>query len=216
MKQDTRKLMSTQAFLEATADKAGPQAATPMLRTFADERAKYLLNHDEIKNLPTEPVWVAASSSPFRAIVPVDQFPPLESTVVINEVMSSNAGTSKDSTGKVADWIELKNEGAQAVSLGGMYLTDDLGHARKWKFPEDATIDPGGYLLIWADGTKKKDDALHANFKLSKEGETLALVSEQGVIATLSFPALSEDQSYGSAGGELKVLKPSPGIPNEG
>ena len=74
----------------------------------------------------------------------------------------------------------------------------------------------GDYRTQRADGTKKKDDALHANFKLSKEGETLALVSEQGVIATLSFPALSEDQSYGSAGGELKVLKPSPGIPNEG
>ena len=216
VKLDTRKLMSTQAFLEATADKAGTQTATPMLRTFADERSKYLLNHDAIKNLPTEPVLVAASSSPFRAIVPVDQFSPLESTVMINEVMSSNASASKDSGGAAADWIELKNEGSQAVSLGGMYLTDDLGHARKWKFPEGATIDPGGYLLIWADGAKKKDDALHANFKLSKEGESLALVSDQGVIATLSFPALSENQSYGRAGGELKVLKPSPGKPNEG
>ena len=91
VKQDTRKLMSTQAFLEATADEAGKQGATPMLRTFADERAKYLLNYDEIKNLPIEPVLVAPSSSPFRAIVSVDQFSPLKSTVTINEVMASVA-----------------------------------------------------------------------------------------------------------------------------
>ena len=98
-----------------------------------------------------------------------------------------------------------------------MYLTDDMGHARKWKFPEDATIAPGGYLLIWADGSQESRwQPLHANFKLSRDGETLALVSEQGVIATLSFPALSENQSYGRAAGELKVLKPSPGKPNEG
>jgi hypothetical protein len=216
VKQDTRKLMSTEAFLEATANEAGKQVATPMLRTFADERAKYLLNHDEIKDLPTEPVVVAASSSPFRAIIPVDQFSPLKSTISINEVMSSGVSANKASKGEAADWIELINEGPMAVSLGGMYLTDDLGHARKWKFPKDATIAAGGYLLVWADGTKKHDESLHTNFKLSKEGETLALVSEGGVIAELSFPALSEGQSYGSAGGELKVLKPSPGQPNGG
>ena len=216
MKQDTRKLMTTQAFLEATADEAGKEGSIPMLRTFADERAKYLLNHDEIKNLPTEPVLVAASSSPFRAIVPVDQFSPLTSMVTINEVMASGANANEDSKNQVADWIELKNAGTQAVSLGGMYLTDDMRHARKWKFPEDTTIAPGGFLLVWADGSNKADDSLHANFKLSKEGEALALVSERGVVATLSFPALSQGQSYGSDGGELKVLKPSPGQPNEG
>jgi hypothetical protein len=216
VRQDTRKLMTTQAFLEATADKAGEQGATPMLRTFADERAKYLLNHDEIKDLPTEPVLVTAGSSPFRAVVSVDQFSPLKSNVTINEVMASGANANEGSKNAVADWIELKNEGAQEVSLRGMYLTDDMGHARKWKFPDDATIAPGGFLLVWADGSNKVGDSLHANFKLSKEGEALALVSERGVVATLSFPALSEGQSYGIVGGELKVLKPSPGQSNDG
>ena len=215
VKQDTRKLMSTQAFFEATADKAGEPNATPMLRTFADERAKYLLNHDEIKRLPTEPVVVAASSSPFRAIVPVDKLSRQESTVTISEVMSSNVSASKNSKGEFEDWIELHNRGTEAVNLGGMYLTDDLGHARKWKCPDDVTIAPGGYLLIWADGNNNSDDGLHTSFKLSKEGETLALVSEQGVVAILAFPALSDDQSYGLVDGELQILKPSPAQPNE-
>ncbi|MDA7874240.1 lamin tail domain-containing protein, partial [Rhodopirellula sp.] len=216
VKQDTRKLTSTQAFLEATAAKAGEANATPMLRTFADERVKYLLNHDEIKKLPTEPVVVAPSASAFRAIVPVDKLSRQESTVMISEVMASNVSGSKNSKGEFEDWIELHNKGTEAVNLEGMYLTDDMEHARKWQFPDDVTIAPGGYLLIWADGKKSIDDGLHTNFKLSKEGETLALVSEQGVVAILAFPALLDDQSYGIVGGELRVLKPSPAQQNEG
>ena len=162
-----------------------------------------------------EPVSVVASSSPFRAIVPVAKFASLDSPISINEVMASGTSQGKDAGGETADWIELKNNGTKAISLEGMYLTDELGHARKWKFPGDATLPPGGYLVVWADGTKKSDGGLHANFKLSKEGETLALVSEQGVLATLSFPSLSVGQSYGRAGGELKLLEPSRGRPNE-
>ena len=105
----------------------------------------------------------------------------------INEVMASGANASEDSRNQVADWIELKNAGTQAVSLGGMYLTDDMRHARKWKFPEDTTIAPGGFLLVWADGSNKADDSLHANFKLSKEGEALASVSN----ASFSSPTPS-------------------------
>ena len=215
VERDTRKLMTTEAFLNAMASGVGDQQGVPSLREFADERAQYLLGHDAIKNLPTEPVLVASSVSPYRAKIAVAKLPHQDSTVVINEAMASNASTVKDLQGEFDDWVELHNRGKEPVDLSGMYLTDDADHARKWKFPAGTSIAANGYLLIWADNDDKSHDGLHANFKLSKEGELLALVSEFGVLGTFQFPAQADDRSYGSVDGEMQVLKPSPGQANQ-
>jgi len=214
VKRDTRKLMTTEAFLNAMTSDVGQQGV-PSLREFADERAKYLLGHDAIKNLPTEPVLVASSVSPYRAKIAVAKLPHQDSTVVINEAMASNASTVKDLQGEFDDWVELHNRGKEPVDLSGMYLTDDADHARKWKFPAGTSIAPNGYLLIWADNDDKSHDGLHANFKLSKEGELLALVSELGVLGTFRFPTQADDVSYGWVDGKMQVLKPSPGKANQ-
>jgi hypothetical protein len=53
---DTRKLTSYEAFQKVTADRAGEPAAAGAtrgremsLRSFAEQRSKYLLNHPEVK-----------------------------------------------------------------------------------------------------------------------------------------------------------------------
>jgi hypothetical protein len=61
--------------------------------------------------------------------------------VLINEVMS-------DSTPPATDAVELFNPTAQAVDLGGWYLSDSASNYRKYRIPAGTTIPAGGYLTF--------------------------------------------------------------------
>ncbi|MBP7050479.1 MAG: lamin tail domain-containing protein [Phycisphaerae bacterium] len=122
--------------------------------------------------------------------------------VVINEVLASNGTCLADPEGEYDDWIELYNPSDVPVDLGGMYLTDDLETPTRWQFPTDdaaaTTIAAHGYLLVWADGDVT-GSGLHADFKLSAEGETIAFYDLDGstLIDSVSFPVQTTDISYG-------------------
>ena len=123
-------------------------------------------------------------------------------TLVINELMANNAGSARDQNGDNDDWIEIYNIGGSAVNIAGMYLTDNQSAANGWRVPDNSpdltTIDPKGYLLIWADG-ETNEGALHANFKLSSEGENIRLFAADGktLIDEVTFDSQAEDRSYG-------------------
>jgi hypothetical protein len=57
--------------------------------------------------------------------------------------------------------------------MGDYYLTDDLASPIKWAFP-DTTLAPGALLLVWADQDGWQGP-LHANFKLDRNGELIAI-----------------------------------------
>ena len=83
--------------------------------------------------------------------------------IVINEFQASNASTISDPDfGSYSDWIELYNPSGQAVDLGGWYLTDLRVDTTNWQFPAGITLNPGGYLLVWADGNDIHQTNLHA------------------------------------------------------
>ena len=88
------------------------------------------------------------------------------STIVINEVMTSNGRTIRDLEDDYEDWIELNNPGKQNISLDSCALTDDKNQLGKWKF-QDTTIQAGEYLIIFASG---KDLERHCSFKLKSKG----------------------------------------------
>ncbi|NNE54657.1 MAG: T9SS type A sorting domain-containing protein, partial [Flavobacteriales bacterium] len=119
--------------------------------------------------------------------------------LVVNEVMASNATTNWDETGAFEDWIELFNDSDNAIYLGDKYLTDDIDNPLRWKMP-DVTIDPGGFILFWAD--KDLDEGiLHTNFKLNSSGEAAAIFQiEQGtyrMVDMIEFGPQTTDISYG-------------------
>ena len=122
-------------------------------------------------------------------------------TLVINELMASNDATLADPQGDYDDWIELMNTGTESIDLEGMYLSDDASEPLMWQFPGGATIDAGGYLLVWADDDDGDTPGLHASFKLSGKGESVVLsdidARDNAVIDSVDFPALEDDQSYG-------------------
>ncbi|MHC4691941.1 MAG: chitobiase/beta-hexosaminidase C-terminal domain-containing protein, partial [Planctomycetota bacterium] len=134
--------------------------------------------------------------------------------ILINEFMAFNGstfGTLYLSGGedRHPDWIEIHNSDVQdAISLEGWYLTDDDDNLTKWRFPTGVTIDPNGYLVVFASGWGPNfvDPCgyHHTNFDLSREGEYLALVAPDGrtVVHEYAsykggFPPQSLDHSYG-------------------
>ncbi|MEM7232990.1 MAG: CotH kinase family protein, partial [Planctomycetota bacterium] len=130
-----------------------------------------------------------------------------------------------DEDDEPCDWIELWNRGAKDVELHGWSLSDDPHDARKWTFPP-AVLRPGQFLVVYASG-KDRDETLHTNFKLQRDGEFLGLYSRRGILVQRQggfperFPKQRDGYSFGldghGPGFRYRYLSiPSPGYPNEG
>ena len=124
----------------------------------------------------------------------------LAGDVVINELMAVNTRTLADADGDFSDWIELRNVSATPVNLGGWHLSDTRALPGQWTFP-DVELAPGAHLLVFAS---EKDRAvagaqLHTNFKLSSDGEYLALVRPDLTVehAYDPYPEQKPDKSFG-------------------
>ncbi|MDZ7632935.1 MAG: lamin tail domain-containing protein [Bacteroidales bacterium] len=124
----------------------------------------------------------------------------------INEFMADNERTIADDRGMYSDWIEIFNGDSEAVFLGDLYMTDNFNNPDKWQLP-DIVLSPGGFLLIWADGTTMPGSR-HASFKLAKEGEEIGIYSaDLLVIDSLSFGEQQEDISTGrKSDGAVEIL----------
>ncbi len=143
----------------------------------------------------------------------------ISNQLYINELMADNDVTITSPNGTYEDWIELYNAGSIALNLSDLYLTDDLDTPMLWQFPNTTVINPGDYLLIWADGSVA-EDILHLPFKLDANGDFIAIIAADGktIIDSVSFQKQLRDISYGrtSDGGEKwdYLSSPSPGSTN--
>lgn len=124
-------------------------------------------------------------------------------SLVINEFMASNDSESgiADSQGDYDDWVEIYNFGDTDIDVGGMYLTDDLGEPTEWQVPEgypSQTIVPaGGFIVFWADG-ETAEGPLHADFKLSADGESIGLfLDADTMVDGITFGEQITNISYG-------------------
>ena len=142
--------------------------------------------------------------------------------VVISELMASNSSTIADADGDYADWLELRNDGSASVNLNGYFLTDNAGDPTRWTLPS-ASLSPGQHLLVWASGKDRAaaGQPLHTNFKLSADGEYLALMKPDGATVEFAYapayPAQTDDVSYGlSVNGQQRGYFPqaTPGAAN--
>ncbi|MDI6447427.1 lamin tail domain-containing protein [Anaerobaca lacustris] len=142
-----------------------------------------------------------------------------QSSIVINELLASNSQGARNPQGQAADWIELYSTADVPVDIGGMYLTDDSQNPTRWQVPAGTIVAPNGYVLIWADGAVD-GEGLHASFKLSADGEEVALFDVDGVtrIDHIVFGPQRTDVSFGrypDGTGEFRFLGyPTPGRQN--
>jgi len=121
--------------------------------------------------------------------------------VRITEFMASNTHTLTDEDGDTSDWIEIQNTSSNSVSLLNWALTDSVGNPGKWRFPA-TNMAPKSFMIIFASGKNRAIPGaeLHANFKLSSEGEYLALFAPDGTVGSEiapQFPPQFPDVSYG-------------------
>ncbi|MBN2594355.1 MAG: chitobiase/beta-hexosaminidase C-terminal domain-containing protein, partial [Sedimentisphaerales bacterium] len=129
---------------------------------------------------------------------------------VISEFMASNGssepldeGELLDEDGDSSDWIEIYNPTAEAVHLGGWYLTNDADNLEQWKFPDGVVLGSGQFLVVFASGKDRAaaNAELHTNFQLNADGEYLALVEPDGTTIAHEygpeFPKQLSDVSYG-------------------
>src|SRR5258706_8192813 len=98
-----------------------------------------------------------------------------------------------------SDWFELYNIGAQPVSLGGLFFTDDLAKKTLSPVPPLTFIGVGaGAFLQFHPDSNPNAGGGHVNFKLSKSGDTIALFSGAGIqIIALGFGAQQTGVSQG-------------------
>jgi len=128
------------------------------------------------------------------AVIPTAQ----PGDVVINEFLARNTNDTVNEYGNHEDWIELINLTSEPVSLYGLYLSDDYENPDKYGFPENTLIQSYDYITIWADEEDTASGFLHANFKLSGDGEHLMLSNGAGmVLDSLTFGAQQPDISWG-------------------
>jgi hypothetical protein len=96
----------------------------------------------------------------------------IASGIYINEICAKNT-TAVSSDGNYYDWIELYNSEDYDVDISGYGLSDKKKNPFKWRIPDGTVIPSKGYLVIWCDTTKSKEDESFANFSLSTDGETI-------------------------------------------
>jgi hypothetical protein len=136
----------------------------------------------------------------------------------LNELMARNDTTHPDEGGAFPDWIELVNIGDEAIDLGGYALSDDLLRPEKFVFAEGTELGGGGFVVVFAD--KDVDEGpLHADFRLSGDGESVVLTDPDGVtVDTVTFGPQRVDVSIGrfpdGEGDFTTMSAPTPGAAN--
>jgi hypothetical protein len=151
-----------------------------------------------VSSTPGAPNSVAAS---------LPAFPP----VWLNELMPENTSGLVDNHGEHEPWIELINAGHEPVSLDGWFLSDSYVTLNKWAFPAGVVIQPGQFLLVFADGESGESTPteLHTNFRLTAASGSVALSRTQlgapavmdyadysGLAANVAFASVPDGQSF--------------------
>ena len=114
------------------------------------------------------------------------------SGIYINEFSSSNRYLMRDNYGEYDDWVELYNSTNKPVDIGGLFITDSLADATKYRIPTTApdstTVPANGFIVLWADN-QAEQGILHLDFGLTRTGEQIGVAQYNGIdfIDTLTY-----------------------------
>ena len=140
--------------------------------------------------------------------------------VYLSEFLAVNESGLRDENNELSPWIELHNGGGSVVNLAGWFLTDTRTNLTKWRFPSVGIL-PEKDLVVFASGANRTGDPmyLHTNFRLSPEGNYLALVNRAtNIVSEFAPEPQTSDVSDGRVRGEPALrgyfARPTPGRPN--
>jgi hypothetical protein len=125
-------------------------------------------------------------------------------SVWLNEAQPDNRNGAADNFGEREPWVELHNSGPVPLSLAGYYLADNFTNLSQWAFPATAVIQPGEYLLVWADGEPSETSGTnyHASFRLGVPSGSVVFSRSLGatpqVLDYLNYGNIGADHSFGA------------------
>ena len=125
-------------------------------------------------------------------------------TLWLNELQAENLTGPLDNAGQRDPWLEIYNPGTATQSLAGLYLGTNYGNPALWAFPSNASIAPGQFLVVWADGQAAQTTGavLHTSFRPSPGSGSVMLsrfVSNTvQIVDYLNYSALPANYSYGA------------------
>ncbi|MCA9215135.1 MAG: tandem-95 repeat protein, partial [Planctomycetales bacterium] len=156
-----------------------------------------------------------------------------DAPIRITEIMAANASTlltrvREDVEDRFRgddlspDWVELHNQSNSPIDISGFHLTDVESNPTLWAFPAGTVIPAQGYEVVFLDRLSVNDRALdeaghlHANLKLDAKGESIFLLSPDGVVLDqVEYPEQRADVSYAlTAKGFVYQTVPTPGAAN--
>lgn len=147
------------------------------------------------------PILKAATPGAINSVSTV--LPPFPS-LWINEVQAENLTGITNRAGTRTPWLELYNPSTNVVSLSGLYLANSYANPTAWAFPAGASINPGQFRIIFADGLTSLSTAseLHTSFSLSGSSGSLLLSRLYGnlpqILDYLDYTNLTPNHSFGS------------------
>lgn len=130
--------------------------------------------------------------------------------VLINEILADNSYLD-DAYGESDDWIELYNTTNNALSVGGLYLSDDITNLTKFQIPAGTVIAPNSVLPIWTDDDADQLTGIHTNFKLSIAGESVILSNGTTPYDQVDFVSQTTNVAYARCndGGTFTLTQPT-------
>ena len=139
------------------------------------------------------------------------------SQMVINEVLAQNI-EAVDHNGTTPDMIELYYDGLAPLDLADMSISDNPDNPRKFVFPSGPTMNPGDYLVLYADDNISTP-GIHLGFALDADGEGVYLydtIANGGVLLdSVEFGIQLGDLSIGRvASGQWRLTIPTFGQAN--
>jgi len=137
------------------------------------------------------------------------------SSLLINELLAINDSTFEH-TATFPDFVELYYDGPSSLNLAGVSITDDSEDPHKFVFGAATTIEPGEYLLLFAD-SDTTTSGIHLGFALDGDGEALYLYDNSGeLLDSVEFGLQLPDISVGRTGadGQWSLTVPTPGQAN--
>lgn len=125
--------------------------------------------------------------------------PPARPTLRLNEILAANQHTLTNA-GASPDLVELLNTGDAPLDLAGISLSDSAAAPRKFTFPVGTTLQPGAFLVLFADSLSNQP-GIHLGFSLKTSGDNLILTDSTNrggaVLDSVSFGPQLTDRSIG-------------------
>lgn len=154
---------------------SGP-GSTPLIDMTFDDQPPWPLSPDGLGDslVIVDPLGDPGAASNWRASALFHGSPgqqdPAPSPVIINEILAHSDLPFEDA-------VELHNPTAQPIDIGGWYLSDTRQSLAKYRIPNGATIQPGGYAVFYEYQFNDSNSPPNIPFALNSQGGEIYLAS---------------------------------------